>query len=35
MNGPSALTDQEAMNEIVMSLAGNTDLFGGAKKKAS
>jgi hypothetical protein len=39
VNGPSALTDQEAMNEVVMSLAGNADLFsgatGGAKKKAS
>jgi hypothetical protein len=38
-NGPSALTDQEAMNEVVMSLAGNADLFGGAtggaKKKTS
>ena len=39
VNGPSALTDQEAMNEVAMSLAGNADLFsgatGGAKKKAS
>jgi len=39
MNGPSALTDQEAMNEVVMSLAGNANLFsgatGGAKKKSS
>jgi hypothetical protein len=39
VNGPSALTDQEAMNEVVMSLAGNADLFsgatGGAKKKTS
>ena len=37
--GPGALTDQEAMNEVVMSLAGNADLIsgatGGAKKKAS
>src|SRR5207302_11026837 len=39
LNGPSALTDQAAMNEVVMSLAGNDNLFGGAtggaKKKAS
>jgi sugar lactone lactonase YvrE len=39
LNGPSALTDQEAMNEVAMSLAGDADLFsgatGGAKKKAS
>ena len=39
VNGPSALTDQEAMNEVVRSLAGNADLFsgatGGAKKKTS
>ena len=39
VNGPSALTDHEAMNEVVMSLAGNADLFsgatGGAKKKTS
>jgi hypothetical protein len=39
LGGPSALTDQEAMNEVVMSLAGTADLFrgatGGAKKKAS
>jgi hypothetical protein len=39
VNGPSALTDQEAMNQVVMSLAGNADLFsvatGGAKKKTS
>ena len=38
-NGPSALIDQEAMNEVVMNLARNSDLFsdatGGAKKKAS
>jgi hypothetical protein len=36
LNGPGALTDQKAMNEIVMSLAGNPDLFdgvnGGRKK---
>jgi hypothetical protein len=39
MSGPGALTDQEAMNEVVMSLAGNANLFsgatGGAKKKSS
>jgi hypothetical protein len=39
LNGPSALSNQEAMNEVVMSLAGNADLFrgptGGAKKKAN
>jgi hypothetical protein len=35
LNGPSAPTDQEAMNEVVMSLAGDADLFSGAKKKAS
>jgi hypothetical protein len=39
LNGPSALTDQEAMNEVVMSLAGNANLIsgatGGAKKKSS
>ena len=40
MNGSSSLTDQAAMNEVVMSLAGNADLFGGAtggwpKKKPS
>ena len=37
LSGPGTLTDQEAMNEVAMSLAGNADLFssaiGAAKKK--
>ena len=39
LNGPGALSDQEAMNEVVMSLAGSAKLFAAsrpaAKKKTS
>jgi len=39
LSGSSTLADQEAMNEVAMSLAGNADLFssaiGAAKKKTS
>ncbi len=30
LNGPGALTDQEAINEVAMSLAGNADLVSGS-----